>query len=503
MKLALPGSLRHKLFGVVLLTTLVALVIALGAMTAYALRAYHRGLIADMTTQAELLVRATAPALAFDDPRVAVENLGLLRFRPGVAAAAIYTARGALFARYVRAGEEHRFPKLPDPEGLHIEARDLILYKRVVSNGEILGTVYLRADYELLDRVLDYLGIAGAALVAAMAVAFLMSAWLQRVVTRPILAIAGVAREVVEHQDYSRRAEKMSADEVGTLVDSFNDMLGEIERRTLAMENSNRELAREVEERNRAEQEVLRLNVELEDRVRQRTAQLESANKELEAFSYSVSHDLRAPLRAIDGFAHMLEEDYRGKLDAEGMRLLGVVRASSRRMSQLIDDLLAFSRLGRATINSVTIDMNRLAKEAWDDVQAERQDSFPVFDLKPLPTAPGDRSLLKQVWTNLLSNALKYSSTRSESRIEVSGEENGREYVYCVRDNGVGFDMRFYGKLFGVFQRLHSQQEFTGTGVGLAIVQRVVTRHGGRVWAEGEVGRGAGFYFSLPREGAK
>jgi PAS domain S-box-containing protein len=220
-------------------------------------------------------------------------------------------------------------------------------------------------------------------------------------------------------------------------------------------------------------------------------------NKELESFSYSVSHDLRAPLRAVDGYARMLEEDYGGRLDEEGRRLLAVVRDSAKRMGQLIDDLLAFSRLGRQDPVKREVDMAALAREVIDELARGARKGI---ELTELPPAQADRALFKQVWANLIGNALKYSGKRADARIEVGGRRDAAENVYWVRDNGVGFDMRYVDKLFGVFQRLHGADEFPGTGVGLAIVQRVVARHGGRVWAEGRPGEGACFYFSLPTE---
>jgi light-regulated signal transduction histidine kinase (bacteriophytochrome) len=333
--------------------------------------------------------------------------------------------------------------------------------------------------------------------VAAMLVALMITSHLQRIVTKPILDIAGIAREVVEQRDYSRRATRLSDDEVGAMVVAFNDMLAEIERRTDALEAANAELEREVAERARAEEEVLRLNVGLEDRVRERTAQLEAANRELEAFTLSVSHDLRAPLRHIDGYAHMLKEDA-ANLDDEMRRYLDNIGESARRMGALIDDLLAFSRLGRNPISRVAVDMNAVAARALREAEGGAPASARV-SLGELPPAFADPLLLHQVWVNLLSNALKYSATRGdEARVDVSGETDGRVSRYTVRDNGVGFDMKYADKLFGVFQRLHSQDEFEGTGVGLAIVQRIVHRHGGRVWAHAEPGRGAAFTVELP-----
>jgi PAS domain S-box-containing protein len=228
---------------------------------------------------------------------------------------------------------------------------------------------------------------------------------------------------------------------------------------------------------------------------------LEASNKELESFSYSVSHDLRSPLRAIDGFSRILQEDYAGKLDDESRRLLGVIRDNSQKMGRLIDDLLEYSRLGRKPLSTVEIDMKRLVEEVLGELQVSGEKP-PRLVLGALPPARGDAMLVKQAWANLMGNAIKFSSKREQPVIEVSGHESGAESVYCVKDNGAGFDMQYYNKLFSVFQRLHRAEEFPGTGVGLAIVQRVITRHGGRVWAEGKVNEGATFYFALPKGGS-
>jgi PAS domain S-box-containing protein len=254
-----------------------------------------------------------------------------------------------------------------------------------------------------------------------------------------------------------------------------------------------REALRENEAKLRA------LTEELESRVETRTGELKAANKELEAFSYSVSHDLRAPLRAMDGFSRILLSDHAEQLDAEGRRLLDVVRASTRQMGQLIDDLLAFSRVGRQAMARTAVDMKALADEAFRSLVAV--DERVSFTVGELPRADVDPSLMRQVWVNLISNSLKFTRPEAGRVIAVAGRTEPGRVVYSVTDNGVGFDMAYSDKLFGVFQRLHSSAEFEGTGVGLALVQRIVHRHGGEVWAEGKVGEGATFSFSLPRPG--
>ncbi len=255
---------------------------------------------------------------------------------------------------------------------------------------------------------------------------------------------------------------------------------------------------RQGEEHKRAEEAIKELNTNL---VRH-AAQLEAANKELESYSYSISHDLRAPLRAIDGFARILQEDQRDKLDDESRHQLEKISDNIGKMSAMIDDLLEFSRLGRSPVSRREIDMTALAREVVDEIQSVPGQRVPPCTLKPLPAARGDRTLIHHVWINLLSNAVKFTGHREAPLMEIGGGSKGQENVYYVRDNGAGFDMRYYDKLFGLFQRLHTSAEFPGTGAGLAIVQRVVARHGGRVWAESKVDAGATFYFTLPKNTA-
>jgi light-regulated signal transduction histidine kinase (bacteriophytochrome) len=247
-------------------------------------------------------------------------------------------------------------------------------------------------------------------------------------------------------------------------------------------------------ERKRAEEELINLNMVLEERILERTA-------DLEAFSYTVSHDLRAPLRAISGFSGILLDEHAGSLDAEGRRLLGVIIGNTKRMGHLIDDLLAFSRVGRSEINRSDIDMSALVRGVVDEIFSGEAPEKIRCRVEPLPDVKGDGSLIRQVWINLLSNAVKFTLPKGVGLIEVGATASQDEVVFHVKDTGVGFDMRYAHKLFGIFQRLHSGGEFEGTGIGLSIVQRIVNRHGGRVWAEGAPGEGATFYFSLPRTG--
>lgn len=241
------------------------------------------------------------------------------------------------------------------------------------------------------------------------------------------------------------------------------------------------------------EEKIKALSNELKEQVKQ----LEEANSEMEAFSYSVSHDLRSPLRAVNGYAQILREDYEEVLDDEGRRVLGNIQNNATRMGQLIDDLLTFSRIGRREIHKRSIDMAEMAKSVLKDVDESTKHHADVI-IDPLLPASADYTLMPLVWTNLISNAVKYSSQKENPEIEISSFKEKDEHVYMVKDNGAGFDMKYYNKLFDVFSRLHDHGEFEGTGVGLAIVKKIISLHGGRIWAEAEAGKGATFYFAMP-----
>lgn len=271
-----------------------------------------------------------------------------------------------------------------------------------------------------------------------------------------------------------------------------------VQERTLDLQQAIADLQNEIAERRRVDSELQRLNNLLEKKVEDRTRELSLAVNELEAFSYSVSHDLRAPLRAIEGFAQIVLEEETSRLSAEGLRLLKIVQRNAVHMSELIDDLLQFSRISRKNLAKDPIDMTHMAQTAIDAmVQANPSRSVEIA-LDTLPPARGDEAMIRQVFMNLLSNAFKFTRPKEKSRVEIHGEMRDREIIYRVRDNGVGFDMKYAEKLFGVFQRLHSADEFEGSGVGLAIIQRIINKHGGRVWAESEVGQGTTIYFALP-----
>ena len=508
-------SIRRKLMSVVLLTPLVALVISLGTIVVYDLRVYHRNLVADISTQAELLGHMSSAALAFDDERLALENLNLMRIRPRVTAGALYKADGSLFASY-RANEGvGALPAQVGKEGESIAGNSVELFKPIVDNGELLGTVYLRADYELAGRTADYLAIALGVTVLALLVALLLLRRLDYVITQPIVDIADVAREVIETGDYSRRARKLSADEVAQLVDSFNKMLAEIELRTQALERSNGELAREAEQRAQAQQEVMRLNQELEVRVHERTVQLEMTNGELamameearsanyakSAFLSSMSHELRTPLNAILGFAQILSSDRLPSTLAQKKEFAGHILKSGRHLLTLINEILDLAKVESGTVNlslePVALDAILLeCRDMIAPLASQRGIGMTFPDACPLNVL-ADRTRLKQILLNLLSNALKYNREHGEVRIACAPQPGGRVRI-SVRDTGMGLDGEQVALLFQPFNRL-GQEGGTeeGSGIGLVVTKRLVELMDGHIGVSSEAGVGSTFWIEL------
>lgn len=306
-------------------------------------------------------------------------------------------------------------------------------------------------------------------------------------------------REAVENLSFAIVEAFMRKRAQEALKKAHAELERRVEERTIELKRIVEDLQKEVARRQEAEEEIQVINEELEQRVRERTAELEAANRELEAFSYSVSHDLKTPIRAIQGFSRMLMDEHTAGLDTEGLRLLKVVVDNTRLMDRLVDDLLTLSRLNRQPMNKSMINLATQVRSVFQQLRHDASKQDLQLVVEELPPAFGDHGLINQVMINLLANSIKFCQVEKTCVIEVGGSNTKNETVYFVKDNGVGFDMSYAHKLFGVFQTLHSRKKYEGTGVGLAIVQRIIQRHGGRVWAEGKIGEGATFYFALPK----
>jgi signal transduction histidine kinase len=484
---AFPKSISRKITWMNMLVSGTALLLAGTAFFAYDQVTFRQGLVHALSAQAQIVGSNSIAALLFNDPQTAANTLSALKSSPNIESAGIFTLDRKPFATYVRDGgpEALSIPTLSDPqkESYWFRSTHLILAEPIIFQGQPLGFVYIRSDLREIDqRLRRYAAIAFVVLLLSLVAASIVSSLFRKSVVTPIVTLADVARSVSQEKNYSVRALPSGEhDEVALLVEAFNEMLAQIQRR---------------------DEELQRGHAELERRVAERTRELLVANRELEAFSYSVSHDLRGPVDAINGFSYVLSKEYSRQLDAKGNDLIDRIRGSGRRMMQLIDDLLNLSRVTSGALQLEPVDLTAIARSVCEELQrsnSERQVEFVIGDGNPVE---GDPRLLRVVIDNLLRNAWKYTSNRPSAKIEFGVQTRDGAAIYFVRDNGVGFDPRSSSRLFQPFQRLHSAEEFPGNGIGLATVQRIVRRHGGGVWAESEVGKGAVFYFSLSKPNA-
>jgi signal transduction histidine kinase len=479
-------SIRWMISGVILVTALVVLGIGFWVTARQAIDGFRRDLTESLVQIASAVGDYSVGDLAFGTAEESGKNLAKLRDSTYVEAVAVYDANGSLFSSYVRPGSPR--PGLPERmvgdvhAAVNAEAGFVEVYRPLVQQGERFGTIYLRASTARLDdRIRDYvawLAIVGAGL-ALLSIAFAFV--FQRVVSRPILHLASAAQAVSSTEDWTTRLAERGAREVVHLTRSFNDVLRVVEQRQA--------------QRDEAE-------ATLESRVRDRTARLEASNRELEAFAYSVAHDLRAPLRSVHTFAAALNEDYQASLDDEGKDLLRRIVAASHRMDALIRDLLEYSRVSVKEVELAPVDLDRVVDEALVQLAATIEEKrAEVAVERPLGRATGHHATLLQVVANLLSNAVKFVAAGTTPRVAVRAEGRDGRVRLWIEDNGIGIAPHFHERIFRLFERLHGADAYPGTGVGLAIVKRGMEHMVGGVGLESEPGSGTRFWIELPRAG--
>ena len=480
----ISSSIRRKLTFVMLGTAVIALLVTATAMIIYEARTYHQTWVDDLVTQAEIIGKTSAPALSFDDQKAARENLSVLRLRPLVTAAAIYGADGKLFADYTTTADVPlTLPATAPRNGYLIEGNHLSVFQDVRENGQLVGTVYLRAGYELWNRLLGYLTIVGLSILASLAVTLVVAAWLQRAISEPVLDVARVAQQVMQRRDYKLRVQKTSADEVGVLVDAFNDMLAEADKRATALETANADLLHETRERATAE------------------AALKSADQRKDEFLATLAHELRNPLAPIRNGLQIL----RMSNDPEVIvRAQVMMERQLQQMVRLVDDLLDVSRIttGKLVLRSERVSLQEVVGIAVDAVRplidAKRQ--ILMVDLpKSRVELDADPTRLSQVFSNILNNAVKYTDVGGTIRVATRQTQSTVEITFV--DTGVGIATDELPAVFEMFTQFDASPERThgGLGVGLALARRLVELHGGTISARSAgLGHGSQFTVRLP-----
>jgi signal transduction histidine kinase len=469
--------IQRKLMTVIMLTSGAVLIITCSAFFIYEFHTFRKASVLQILTLGQIISTNSTAALAFESRDEGREILSALKAEKHIVAACLYDKEGHLFSTYPLNHPIKDYPRKPQTQKFRFTSSHLEGFLPVIQGRRHLGTLYLKSDLgAMYERFRLYGLIVVLVILISTIFAYFLSVILQKGISQPILDLAETAKAISDRHDYSVRAAKLGKDELGSLTDAFNFMLMQIQNQSTVLSE---------------------FNQTLEQKVMERTVELEAANKEMEFFSYSISHDLRAPLRSIHGYTNILSESTSCPHDEESNRIMNIIISNTKKMSQLIDDLLEFSKLGRKELMKKKVSMKDIVENAWNEIYRMEEERNVEFILNDLPEVCADINTLKQVWVNLISNALKYSRKKENVTIEISSEKIDGETIYSIKDNGAGFDMKYYDKLFGVFQRLHSTKEFEGTGVGLAIVEKIVKKHGGKIWAFSRPNEGATFSFSL------
>lgn len=502
-------AIKHKLIAIVMLTCVAALLLVGTAFVFWEWTALKNDMLQGLLVHAEMTADNCKAALAFANTKDAEEMLKALRAESSIMFGCVYTRTGEVFATYHR--NRYDAPELPaqiKTAGYDFCDGSLTVFKPIVLDNETIGAVCLRSDlspmYKALRRNAEN---TIAVLLLASLAAYFISSRLQSIISRPILSLAEVAKGVSEKRDYSARAVKQSNDEVGLLIDAFNEMLGQIQQRdsklikakgelelrvrerTSELTGANKQLTGEIAEREKAERKQAELLKELE-----------SVNQELKDFAYIASHDLKAPLRAIKTLAEWINTDYVDKLDDDGKEQLRLLGSRVDRMHNLIEGILQYSRVGRGKEKFVDVDLDKLVPEIIDMVCPP--ENITVTIENKLPVVKCEETRIQQVFQNLLSNAVKYMD-KPQGTVKIGCVRQGEFWKFSVADNGPGIEEKYFDRIFKMFQTLSSRDEFESTGVGLTVIKKIVELHGGRVWLESEIGKGTTFFFTFPLAGVQ
>ncbi len=499
-------AIRHKLIAITMLTCVASLTLAGSAFIAWEWRSLRAHAARNLSIRAEMIAENCKASIAFEDAEDAKRILKDLHVEPSILFAGIYTKDGSELASYHAGGAD---PSIQSPhihaDGSSFADGHLTVSKSILLDGDLIGTVRMCSDLAPIRRMLmRSIRITAAVLLLAVLIAYLVSSRLQRVISGPILNLADVARKVSEAEDYSARAVKRGNDEVGLLINAFNEMLEQIQKRDWELVQAKTQLETRVRQRT---SELSSANAKLEDEIKIRKeiqakqhqilAKLQSANKDLSDFAYIVSHDLKAPLRGIKTITEWIIADYADKIDEQGREQMNLLSNRVDRMHNLIEGILQYSRVGRVKEDLAVVDLNEAVAEIIDLIAPPANISIAIDD--ELPTITCEPTRIRQVFQNLLSNAVKYMD-KPLGKITVGCVEEDGCWRFSVADNGPGIEEKYFEKIFQMFQTLSSRDEFESTGIGLTVVKKIVEMYGGKTWVESVPGEGSTFLFTFPKQ---
>ncbi len=504
------SSIRSRLILIIFATTALGLFLSAIGLVYIERKLTRQSMVSNLQVLAGVIGWHSRAALTFNDPKAALDALEALRANRHIEVAYIIDAGGRIFASYNRSDTKvPAAPETSDDDGYWFADGRLSLYQSISLNEKKIGRIYIQSDTrELSTRLTNQLRDTAVSVVAALVITFLLSTRLQSAITGPISQLAKVTSEISHNKNYSLRAKKVRNDELGTLVDSFNAMLAEIQLRDSDLELARRELEGRVAALNRemAERE------QAEKALAMQTRELERSNAELEQFAYVASHDLQEPLRAIAGCIQILKTEYANQLDADAEELISHTVAGAHRMKTLINDLLSYSRVGTRGKEFERVETQTIITNVLQNLAVVIKEKNADIQVRELPLVMADSTQLIQLFQNLIANALKFccnqtphvtiSATRiSENGAVLSKSESMEErefWQFSFRDNGIGIEHQYAERIFIIFQRLHGREEYEGTGIGLSVCKKIVERHGGRIWMESELGKGSTFHFTMP-----